>query len=183
MKSTAVFLAGLNNSGPGHWQRAWHEALPGSVWVEHADWDWPSSKTWLADLERDLKGIQGPLVAVGHSLGCLLLGQWAAAHPQAPGFRAALLVAPPDAESPFLDGLGFAPGWSTGPLGFPALVLASGDDPYSSLAHARRCAEGWQAGFLDVGRLGHINADSKLGDWPEGRRLFDEFLAEQKLEL
>jgi predicted alpha/beta hydrolase family esterase len=29
--------------------------------------------------------------------------------------------------------------------------------------------------FVDVGCLGHINADSNLGEWEQGRKLLAEF--------
>src|SRR4051794_35656711 len=31
---TTVFVAGYGNSGADHWQRRWHEQMPGSLWVE-----------------------------------------------------------------------------------------------------------------------------------------------------
>ncbi len=58
----------------------------------------------------------------------------------------------------------------TAPLPFAATVVASGDDPYVTLPRARAFAAAWGAAFVDAGRKGHLNADSGLGDWPEGRR-------------
>ena len=46
---TYVFLAGIRNSGPQHWQRLWNEDL-GGLWVEHADWENPERDAWV--LER-----------------------------------------------------------------------------------------------------------------------------------
>ena len=62
------------------------------------------------------------------------------------------------------------PGWSAvslQALPFPALVLASSNDPFCDLARARAFAAAWGADFMDVGPCGHINADSGLEDWPE----------------
>ena len=42
---------GHGNSEPEHWQSLWHRATPGSLWVEHADWDRPTAALWVADLE------------------------------------------------------------------------------------------------------------------------------------
>jgi predicted alpha/beta hydrolase family esterase len=50
-------------------------------------------------------------------------------------------------------------------------LLGSQDDPYCSLARAREFATAWGSEFLDYGHRGHINAESGLGDWPEGREL------------
>jgi hypothetical protein len=38
-------------------------------------------------------------------------------------------------------------------------------------------AADWGAQAQSVGALGHINADSGLGDWPEGRALLRSLLA------
>jgi predicted alpha/beta hydrolase family esterase len=56
-------------------------------------------------------------------------------------------------------------------LPFPTLVVASSNDPYGSADHARRCAKAWGSELVEVGEKGHLNSDSKLGDWPEGFRL------------
>ena len=39
--------------------------------------------------------------------------------------------------------------------------------------HPKWCVQtkAWGAQFIDHGACGHINADSGLGDWPEGRAL------------
>jgi hypothetical protein len=36
-------------------------------------------------------------------------------------------------------------------------------------------ADAWGSMFFDVGRKGHINALSNLGEWEEGRALLKEF--------
>ena len=62
-------------------------------------------------------------------------------------------------------------------LPFPASVIASEDDPYVTLARAQAFAAAWGATFVDAGRKGHLNADSCLGDWPEGRRHLEALVA------
>lgn len=57
------------------------------------------------------------------------------------------------------------------PLPFPSLVVASSDDPYAGIDFARSCARDWGSRLAEVGAHGHINSDSGLGDWPEGRAL------------
>ena len=56
-------------------------------------------------------------------------------------------------------------------LRFPTRVVASRNDSYGSFEFSARCAKAWGSELSDVGALGHINADSGLGDWPEGERL------------
>ncbi len=173
---TAVVVAGINNSGPEHWQRHFADRLPGAVWVEHADWDAPNAIEWVAELQAAVAGVQGPLLFIAHSLGCLLVTEWAKAHPGRD--FAAFMVAPPDPQGdayPHEHVQGFAPGpWT--PLDVPVLVVASQDDPYGSLDYARACAKAWNAPLIDVGPKGHINAASGLEDWPEGWGHLQAFL-------
>jgi hypothetical protein len=42
--------------------------------------------------------------------------------------------------------------------------------------YCQRLAEHWRARLVNVGMHGHINAESSLGDWPEGRRLLTEIV-------
>ncbi|HRQ83269.1 MAG TPA: alpha/beta hydrolase, partial [Azospirillaceae bacterium] len=63
------------------------------------------------------------------------------------------------------------------PLPFPALVVASSDDPYADLTYAQTLAADWGAGFVEAGALGHINAASGVGAWTQGRDLLTAFRA------
>ena len=164
-------LPGWQGSGPGHWQSLW-EAAHGYQRVEQHDWLRPLRGDWSARLEEVLldtaAGGRGPAVLVAHSLGCMLVAAWAAHSRNTQRVKAALLVAPPDVERADLREV--LPGWSTVPLQtlpFPAVVLASSNDPFCDLARARAFAAAWGANFMDVGPCGHINADSGLGDWPQ----------------
>ncbi len=56
-------------------------------------------------------------------------------------------------------------------------IVASSNDPYGTLDHARRRAAQWGAGFIELGALGHINGSSGLGDWPDGLNLLAAFKA------
>lgn len=88
-----------------------------------------------------------------------------------------MLVAPPDPTIPAFPGT--ATGFETvssDPLRFPSLVVASSDDSFGSIAYARRCADDWGSAFVDAGAIGHINADSGLGDWPVGLDLLEGLL-------
>ncbi|MBC7597836.1 MAG: serine hydrolase family protein [Polaromonas sp.] len=174
-------LPGWQGSGPGHWQSLW-EAAHGYQRVEQHDWLRPLRGDWSARLEEVLldtaAGGRGPAVLVAHSLGCMLVAAWAAHSRNTQRVKAALLVAPPDVERADLREV--LPGWSTMPLQtlpFPALVLASSNDPFCDLAGAKTFAAAWGADFMDVGPCGHINADSGLGDWPEAHRHLERLQA------
>jgi serine hydrolase len=173
-----LMLPGLGGSGPEHWQTRWEAREPACARVCQRDWDRPELAEWLATVDAALAAAGGPVALVAHSLACSLVAHGA----RRPGWErvvAALLVAPADVESPARtppETRSFAP-LPAQPLPFPATVVASGNDPYVELARARDFASRWGARFVDVGTLGHINAASGLGDWPEGRALLDELLA------
>ena len=82
----------------------------------------------------------------------------------------ALLVAPGDTEDP---GLGpQLPSWAPTvrqPLPFASILVGSRNDPYCGFEKAQALAQAWASRFVDLGERGHINAESGLSDWPEGR--------------
>jgi predicted alpha/beta hydrolase family esterase len=166
-----LIVPGLGGSGADHWQSLWRKRFPRYARVVQRDWENPELETWLTALAAAIRGQRGQVVLVAHSLGCVLVAQAARRYPDLP-VRAALLVAPADVDSPVhtpeaLRGFGPVP---RDPLPFPATVVASQNDPYVTLERARGFAESWGADFVDAGALGHINAASGLGDWPDGRR-------------
>ena len=62
------------------------------------------------------------------------------------------------------------------PLGVPATVVASRNDPLMRLARARSLAKHWRAGFIDLGAAGHVNLASGFGPWPAGLMLRDDLI-------
>ena len=166
---TVLLLPGWQNSGPDHWQSRWQQQHACQR-VEQHDWQRPLRGDWTARLQETvLDAAPGPLLLVAHSLGCILTAWWAAHSPQAHRVTAALLVAPGDVEQPALAGP--LPGWAPiarQRLPFPTLLVASQDDPFCSFERARQLARDWGAQLHDAGARGHLNADSALGDWPEG---------------
>ena len=174
---TVLILPGWQNSGPDHWQSRW-EALHGYQRVQQHDWMRPLRGDWMAQLEEAvLAAPPGPVIFAAHSLGCLLTAAWAQ-HSQNTGrVVGALLVAPGDAERAELR----APLKSWSPivlqrLPFASMLLGSNDDPYCSFARAQQFADAWGSTFVDCGSKGHINAESGLGDWPEGRALLNQLI-------
>ncbi len=93
-----VFIAGYGNSGPEHWQRIWHESMPGSRWIEQDDWNSPERERWIAAIERQVPVDAASLVLVAHSLGCLAVVEWSRRFSRT--VAGALLVAVPDPRGP-----------------------------------------------------------------------------------
>lgn len=176
---TAILIVpGLHGSGPSHWQSRWQEQLHGrAVRVEQRDWEQPERKEWCATLERAVVDAGDKVLLVAHSLGCICVVHWAAnADASSSRVAGALLVAPPDVESAAHTPeqlRSFAP-IPLRVLPFPSRLVASRNDPFCELERARAWASAWGSRFVDVGELGHINAESNLGDWPQGRALLSE---------
>ena len=169
-----LILPGWQNSGPAHWQSRW-EALHGYRRVDQHDWMAPRRGDWSARLEEVLLGCNEPAVLVAHSLGCLLTAAWAVHSRNTHRVKAALLVAPGDAERDELQPV--LPSWSPvvmQRLPFPSVLVGSHNDPYCTLERAQAMARAWGSRFIDLGDAGHINADSGLGDWPQGHVWLDE---------
>ena len=171
---SVLLLPGWLNSGPGHWQTRW-EALHGDRRVEQHDWLRPLRGDWSARLEEEVIAAPGPVLLAAHSLGCILVAAWAAHSKNTAKVQGALLVAPGDVEREDLRQQ--IPGWAPivrRRLPFAAVLVGSTDDPYCSAERARGLAADWGARFVDAGARGHLNAESGLGDWPEGRALLLE---------
>lgn len=175
MDSTFLIIPGYGDSGPEHWQSLWQQADPRFRRVEQRDWWRPVCAEWVAVLEQAVAASGPQTVLVAHSLGCGLVAHWAA-QTRLP-VRAAMLVAPPDPEGPAAElGIeGFVP-VPEQPLAFPSLLVASSNDPFSSLEHAHSAATRWGSRWANIGAAGHINGDSGLGDWAEGRALLQSLL-------
>ena len=172
-----LLLPGWLDSGPGHWQTRW-EALHGDLRVQQADWTWPRRGDWMARLEEVLLDDPRPALLAAHSLGCQLVAAWAAHSSNTARVAGALLVAPPDTER--ADTPPQLAGWRPmrrGRLPFPAVVVASTDDPFCSPERAAGLAADWGARVVEAGARGHLNAESGLGDWPAGRALLQGLVA------
>ena len=172
-----LILPGWQNSGPGHWQSQW-EALHGYTRVQQHDWMQPLRGDWMAQLEEAVLASPGPVVLAAHSLGCILTAAWAQHSRNTHKVVAAFLVAPGDPEREELQGV--LKSWSPvvmQPLPFKSILVGSQNDPYCSLERARSFAQSWGAEFMDYGNVGHINAESGLGDWPEGHARLQVLIA------
>ena len=163
-----LILPGWQGSGPAHWQSRW-QALHGFERVQQADWLWPRRGDWMAQLEEAVLADALPTALVAHSLGCHLVAAWAAHSKHTAAVVGALLVAPPDTARE--DTPPQLAGWRRivrQRLPFRAVALYSTDDPFCSPGQARTLAAGWGAEAVSLGAAGHVNANTGLGDWPEG---------------
>ena len=176
-----LVIPGLGGSGPDHWQSRWEAKLPTVRRVVQADWDSPRLEPWRGRIVEEIERAERPVILVAHSLGALaaahaalLLAKGASAGKVKGGF----LVAPPSFE--VLANLAAVdPAFLTlpdEPLPFPALIIASQNDPYSSFAASAALASALGAELVDAGFSGHINVKSGHGPWPEGLMRFAAFL-------
>lgn len=171
-----LMLPGWQNSGSTHWQSRW-EALRGYRRVDQHDWMRPKRGDWIARLEDvilDTGHSSDPVLLVAHSLGCILTSAWAEISRNTGRVVGALLVAPGDTEHEALRSV--LPSWAPivrQRLPFPSVLVGSRNDPYCAFAKAQKLADCWGSRFIDLGDCGHINAESGLGDWPEGLVLLE----------
>lgn len=170
-------LPGWLDSGPDHWQTLW-QRQHGDHKVEQADWQFPRRGDWMVRLEDEVAAHPGPVRLVAHSLGCHLVAFWADRSAHVHRVVGALLVAPPDLEAPDLpDPLHPWRPPLRHALPFPTILVYSRSDPFSAADASLRLAADWQANPVDIGPRGHVNANSGLADWPDGRALLDTLAA------
>jgi uncharacterized protein len=162
-----LFVAGLNGSGPDHWQTRWLRRMPNARLVEQADWDRPEREAWVDAIVAACEAAERPILVIAHSLGVIALAHAAERLPAAQ-VKGAFLVAPPSDKTLLEVGAAdFAPAPAS-PLPFPSLLVASRNDPYGDFEDSERKALAWGSRLYDSGASGHINAESGHGPWPEG---------------
>jgi len=170
MRLQPIIVPGWKDSGPGHWQSLWERLLPHAVRVRQPDWSAPQPAVWNAAVAATVDAATCPALLIAHSLGCLAVANLPV--PLRSKVAAALLVAPADIERPGAPDClaAFAP-IARQPLPFQSVVVASDDDPYCRLERAQQFARDWGSRLIVVPAGGHLNADSDLGDWPEGLKI------------
>jgi uncharacterized protein len=167
-----LIVPGLDGSAAPHWQHWWAATDPKALMVDLSDVSAPRPAVWEAELASTI--LQHPdCVLVGHSLGAVLVARILTKWPQLK-VRAALLVAP--AETAGSDRIGQFGPIPERPLGVPAMVVASRNDPWMRFTRARGLALEWGADLIDLGFAGHINVASGFGPWPEGKALRDRLV-------
>ena len=178
---TVLFVPGLRDHVEDHWQTHAARALPGSRTVPPLTADRLSLAARVAALDEAIAEIAGEVLLVAHSAGCLMVAQWAKDHAARTGGKVAgaMLATPADVETalppgyPTVEQLALG-GWlpiAREPLPFPALVIASRNDPLAAKAKVADLAGCWGARLLDAGEVGHLNPASGYGPWPDALRL------------
>lgn len=174
--ATTLIIPGLHNSGHDHWQTWFETHVPGSVRVIQRDWKDANLPDWSGRVRREINRIPGKLFLVAHSFGVLAAVQ--AAQDHADRIGGALLVAPADPER-----FGVADYLPLEPLAFNSVVVASTNDPWMRHDRAAHWADLWGSDFVSLGAVGHINADSGFGPWPEGLALLQRLRRQHAARL
>ena len=140
----------------------------------------PLRGDWLARLDDVLSDLIGPVFLVAHSLGCIQVAAWAQVSAQCHKVKGAMLVAPGDLEASQLQDVfsSWRPIALTA-LPFQSILIGSENDPYCTVARAEQFAKAWGSHYLNLGECGQLNAESNLGDWPEGHALLNELMKEK----
>jgi predicted alpha/beta hydrolase family esterase len=174
-----LFVPGLRDHVADHWQTLLAAELPRSRTVEPLADDKLSRAARVAALDAAIAAIEGPVVLVAHSAGCLTTAHWARTSTRP--IAGALLVTPPDIDFPLPEGyptpdqLGMG-GWLPVPrwrLPFPTFVAISQNDPLGRADRVSDLARDWGADIIDLGEVGHMNPAAGFGPWPEGLPLID----------
>lgn len=167
-----LIVSGLGGSGEDHWQTYWCNTLKNTDRVEQNNWDMPNKDSWLKNLNEDINKLNEPTILIAHSLAVSLVLHWLCIHENTK-VKGVLLVAPADVDSPNHTPdivRSFAP-MPLQKIKIPSIVVSSENDNYISLERAAFFADKWGSTFVNVGPLGHINSESKLGIWREGQEI------------
>ena len=172
-----LIVPGLNNSGPAHWQSFWAKSLPNATRVVQRCWDKPEKEEWIKTLDEAIAKMPPETIIVAHSLGVATTVMWLAERVKQGSVPAQVkgvfLVSPSDVDN--IEVIhSFAP-MPLNKLPVPACVVASDNDQFVTMERARFFADAWGAGLFGAGALGHINAESNLGEWEQGRKFLAEF--------
>jgi predicted alpha/beta hydrolase family esterase len=183
---TVLIVPGLRDAVAEHWQTHLEAQLRLAgrpvVAVPPMGRDELGCAARVAAIEAAAQGIDGPLVIVAHSAGCVMVVHWAQQTTCA--VQGALLATPPDFDSPLPDGYPTlqaldAGGWLPVPrrkLPFPSIVAASGNDPLAPFGRVVGLAWDWGSRLANLGEVGHLNPASGFGPWPRALELMAELI-------
>ena len=188
LNPTILIVPGLRDHVEQHWQTLLAKELPCSVTVPPLEENKLSCQARLDAIDQALQGIEGPVLIVAHSAGCMMVAHWAQRQNNAHlgQILGAVLAAPADVETqmpagyPTKDMLA-ANGWAPiprQPLPFPSVLAASSNDPLTALERARRFAQDWGSELVELGPVGHLNPASGHGPWPMAAKLIHDLLAQ-----
>ncbi len=122
--------------------------------------------------DEAINAIDNKIIIVAHSLAAILVAHWSKNNDTSK-IAGALLVAPAD-----VDSCSHTPeeiwNFSQIPmqtLDYPSIVITSSNDPYISIERAQFLAEHWGSAFINIGAKGHLNSESQLQSWEEGKKI------------
>jgi hypothetical protein len=176
---TVLIVPGLRDHAEQHWQTLLAARLPRARSVPPMGRDDLDCSARVAAIEREAQAIDGPIVIVAHSGGCIMVAHWARVTKRA--VQGALLAVPPDFELPMPEGYPSlaaldAADWLPVPrarLPFRSIVAASRNDPLAGFERIRDLAGAWGSELVDLGEVGHLNPASGYGDWPRAEQFIE----------
>jgi predicted alpha/beta hydrolase family esterase len=184
---TVLIVPGLRDHVAEHWQTLLESRLRAAgtrvVRVPPMGRDNLECATRVEAIEYMAQAVDGDIVIVAHSGGCVMVAHWAQQTKRP--ILGALLATPPDFERPMPEGyptieqLG-AGGWlpvPRDPLPFPSIVAASRNDPLGSYDRVATLALYWGSRLVDLGEVGHLNPASGYGPWPRAEEFVRELSA------
>jgi predicted alpha/beta hydrolase family esterase len=182
-----VIVPGLRDHVAEHWQTLLAERLAEAGrtvrTVPPLTEDGLSREARVAVLDKVVAEAEGPVVLVAHSAGVITTVHWAQG--STAQVRGALLVTPPDFDTPLPEGYptpevlgdnGWTPVPRT-PLPFPSVVAASANDPVGSAERVAALATDWGGTLVELGEVGHLNPASGYGSWPRAEELLSDLEA------
>jgi uncharacterized protein len=175
--TTFIMLPGIGGSGGDHWQTLWERSHPSMRRFSPPDWDKPELSEWCRALQDAIDAADPPVILVAHSLACLLVAHWAMESRSI--VAGAFLVSVPDPEaSAFPSAASSFKDVPSTALPFSSIIIASTNDPYGSIDYIQKRAQEWNSELVKIGKHGHINASSNLGEWDEGYSLLRNFVCD-----
>lgn len=190
MAPTVLIVPGLRDDVPQHWQTrlALRLASAGRKvrGVPPMGRDDLDCGKRVEAIERQAQAIDGPIVIVAHSGGCVMVAHWALRTKRA--VQGALLATPPDFEKPMPAGYPtieslLMGGWLPVPrvrLPFRSIVAASRNDPLASFDSVDELARRWGSELVDLGDVGHLNPASGHGEWARAESFIDALRTERR---
>jgi len=181
---TVLIVPGLRDHADAHWQTLLERELVAQCRdvrtvppMGRPDLDCARR---IVAIENAAMAVNGPLVLVAHSAGCVMVAHWARLTKRS--VRGALLAAPPDFERPMPQGYPTLDElrsnlWLPVPrqrLPFHSIVAASRNDPLAAYGRVVELANDWGSQLVDLGAVGHLNPSAGFGRWPEAALLVDE---------
>lgn len=180
---TVLIVPGLRDHVEQHWQTLLAAQLPQVRTVPAMGRDNLDVASRVAAIEREAQAIEGPIVIVAHSGGCITLAHWARQTTRP--VLGALLATPPDFDRPMpagypgidqLDAAGWLP-VPRQPLPFRSIVAFSRNDPLGDPVRVVELANDWGSRLVDLGEVGHLNPASGFGPWPRAHQFIEELAA------